>query len=465
MSAVQRSPRGTPASSAAPPGNPQRERPVHAFPAQRLEEVLRECRAPARPLVADPPPSIERLSADELSLLEGTLRPRLMHDPHAAGPANLSPETRNAAHAWVQVQSARLRRPGNAHDASLRTEHVDALNDFLQILHPSTPLPLVLRRHLVIAFNRHRTEEWMPPPVHDLVEAQGIETLAAGGYWLDGRNGAFQPVAGISPWPALQEPQPPLAPAGLLDELALNHVLELSSAPRSRIGKLPDSEQYRHIKSMTPAERTFLESSLETRFMNHKGQVSPEDALRAVDAWLTTQQVRLRIHSEASIQHHAQALRSPVIGLRMAAAGLGAARWPSEFSRFHSEHESSKRPEYASALNNFLRLLQPSSLLSADLRQRIADRLTHHAEVEATLSAPVVEAMRQQGPHVLAAANWRLDAANNVFSPHPVVVIAPEKSVYWWAIPTPHTPASPLSTGQPGPDLSRNTPASAPAPP
>jgi hypothetical protein len=315
---------------------------------------------------------------------------------------------------------------------------VDALNDFLQILHPSMPLHPRLRMHLVIAFNRQRTEGRMPPLARDLLQARGIETLAAEGYRLDGRNGAFQPM--------------------------LNHVLELSSAPRSRIGRLPDSEQYRHIKSMIPAERTFLESSLETRFMNHAGQAPPEDALRAVDAWLTTQQVRLRVHSEASIQRHAQALgSSSVIGPGMAAAGPDADR-AREVSRFHSEHASSDRPEYAIALNNFLRLLHPDNPLPTDLRQRIAERLTHHANVEGTLSAPVVGAMRQQDPHALAAAGWWLYTATNEFLPA-LLAVGPRKSNLWWALPTPHTPASPLSTGQPSPGISRSTPAFAPAPP
>ena len=323
----------------------------------------------------------------------------------------------------------------------MRREHAEAVNDFLQVLHPATGLPQNLHTHLLVAFNHQIREGRIPPQVNAVVTAQGIETLAEQGYRLDSRTGAF-------------------APAG---ELLLSHVLSLSSTPRSRIGKLPDSEQYRHIRSMTPDERILLEGSLASRFMNQAGPAPSESALQALDAWLTTQQVRLRVHSEASIQRHAQALRHPVIGLRMAAAGLGAARWPRELSRFHSEHESSNRPEYAIALNNFLRMLRPSNRLLPDLQQRIAERLTHHAEVEGTLSAPVVEAIRQHGPYALAAADWRLDAINGIFSA-PLVVIAPEESVYWWAQPAPHTPASPIGTGQPSPGISRSTPASAPAP-
>jgi hypothetical protein len=420
MGAVRHSPPRAPAAPATP-GNPQHERPVHEFPAQQLDKVLRECRALPGLFISDPPPSIERLSADELSLLEGTLRPRLMHAP-AAGPAPLSREARHTVHAWVLVQSERLRRPGNAHDAALPPEHAAVVNDFLQILHPAMGLPQNLRTHLRVAFNRQSMERRIPPQVDVAVGDLGLHTLAARGYRLDARTGAFTPAI----------------------ERELGRVLELSRAPRSRTGKLPDSEQYRHIKSMTPDERTWLEGRLETQFMNQAVPPPSENALQALDAWLTTQQVRLRVHSEASIQRHAQVLgSSPVTG-----PDADRAR---EVARFRGEHASSDRPEYAIALNNFLRLLHPDKPLSADLKQRIAERLTHHAEIEGTLSAPVVEALRQHDPHALAAGGWQLYTADNVFSP--LLVAVGPRSVQWWAHPTPYTPASPTGIGQADPEL------------
>lgn len=420
-------------------GDPRLERSVHEFPAQRLEEVLSDCRQLFRPLVSDPPPSIERLSAAELRLLEGALRRRFMHGLHTPGPDHQRQEAHQAVRAWAVVQSARLRRPGShAHGVPLRAEHVDALNDFLQIFHPSMQLPPSVRDHLMIAVKHQRMAGRMPPQVDAAMEAPGILALAKQGYRLDGRTGAF-------------------APAG---ELLSDHVLALSSASRPRTGKLPDSEQYQHIKWMNPEERTLLEDTLERRLMNHAGPAPSDNALRVLEAWLTTQQVRLRVHSEASIHRHAQALQAlqaPITGPGMAAAELDTGR-SREVSRFHSEPESSDRPEYATALNNFLRLLHPSNPLPSELKQRIADRMTHHAEVEGTLSAPVVEAMRQPGLRTLIAGHWQLDPANNVFSPHPVTVIGPGESVYWRAMP------APLASARPAEPLSQSTPASAPVP-
>jgi len=400
-------------------GNPWREGPVHEFPAQRLQEVLRECRALSHPVFAYPPPSIARLSNQELSLLEGTLRRRLMHALHSPDQPNLSPEARQAAQAWGMVQAARLCRPGsNAHDAALPAERVDALNDFLQVLHPSMGLPPTLRRHLMVAFNHQMTNGRIPPQVDAAVQAHGIETLVVQGYRLDGRTGAF-----IS--------------AG---ERLTNHVLGLSGAPFPGTGRLPESEQHQHIESMTPEQRSLLETSLEARLLNQAHPLSPETSHAALTAWLTLQQARLRVHSEAPIPQRPQAPRSP------------------------REHEPPSRHEPAIALNNFMRLLHPSSPLPADLKQRVAEHLIHLAQTDGALPAPAVAAMRQQSPQALAAANWRFNAADHAFSPPPIAVIAPRNIASWLAQPTPFAPTGSTGSAQPGPGISRSTPASAPAP-
>jgi hypothetical protein len=408
---VQRLPPPTPATH----GNLQRERSVQEFPAPQLEEVLRECRALPHPVFSAPPPGIERLSVDDLRRLEGTLRRRFMHGGQNPDAPALSQETREAAQAWGMVQAVRMRRPrSNAHDASLRAERADALNDFLQILHPSMGLPPSLRMHLMVAFNHQATEGTIPPQVEAAVEAQGIEALAAQGYRLDGRTGAFAPAS----------------------ERLSNHVLGLSSTPLPGTGRLAESEQHRYIKSMTPEERTLLEASLEGRFLNPGDPLPPETLHGALTAWLTLQEARLRVHSEASIHQRAQAPQS--------AGG----------------HEPPSRHEQAIAINNFLRLLHPSSPLPADLQQRIAEHLSHLAESDGTLPTAVVAAIGRQGPQALAAADWRFNPADNVFSPPPFVLIAPKKAAYWLATPAPFAPAGPAGPLQAG----SGTPASTPAP-
>jgi hypothetical protein len=188
-------------------------------------------------------------------------------------------------------------------------------------------------------------------------------------------------------------------------------------------------------------------------FMASAGSTPPETVRKALDTWLTAQQVRLRVHSEASLKHHAKALRSIGNAAKvMMKATVGTSRGQSEFSRFHSEHESAMRPEYAIALNNFLRVLPPSSRLSPELKAHVAARLMYHAETERTISDQVLGELKGYGPLSLAAEGWRLDPRSNVFAPphaRPARVIglgdpgnSPATHV---AIPRPfrHTPLTP----------------------
>jgi hypothetical protein len=104
----------------------------------------------------------------------------------------------------------------------------------------------------------------------------------------------------------------------------------------------------------------------------------PETARRALEGWLTAQQVRLRVHSKESLKQHAKVLLLHPFGnaAKVVKAKLGGSQSQSqiqsEFSRFHSEHESAKRPEYATALNNFMRVLHPDSPLSPELKEYAA---------------------------------------------------------------------------------------------
>lgn len=427
--------------------------------------------------------------------------------PQGGGAADLpavTPATRGALQAWLMVQSARLRpidphqmaaarygimerryavlendranismpevehetrtALGQAHEAHIRPEYADALNNFLRLLDPAKPLHPVLHSQVILAFKRHREEGRLSPQVNDLVEAHGLEALAAQRYRLDGdgnfraarpgstpghtpeREVAPRPSGeGSSPVPSLPEPtQPPSALSRLIPsgQLWLNQTMELSNAPRPRAGKLPDSRQYQHIKSMPLEDRTVLEAALEDLFMQPAGSIPPQTARAALETWLTAQQVRLRVHSEESLKDHAKALLSAGNAARVVKAALGGSRGRSEFARFHGEHESTKRPEYAIALNNFLRVLHSRSPLSPDLKQHVADYLAGQAR-EGTLSAPVLAAMPDLDPFPLAADGWKLDPLSNVFSPPRLTVIGPGNSPSHMAVPTRHRPASP----------------------
>lgn len=153
--------------------------------------------------------------------------------------------------------------------------------------------------------------------------------------------------------------------------------------------------------------------------------------------------MRLRVHSEASLKQHKKALLSFGHAAKVVKATLGASRGQSEFARFHSEHESANRPEYATALNNFLRVLHPSSPLSDELKQHVAERLTYPAETEGTLSAPVLDAMRRYGPRTLAADGWVLARDSNVFTRQRAAVIGPDDQPTHWATPVRYIPPSP----------------------
>lgn len=96
--------------------------------------------------------------------------------------------------------------------------------------------------------------------------------------------------------------------------------------------------------------------------------------------------------------------------VKQVAARLTGGQAQSENARFHGEHESVNRPEYTTAVNNFMRLLHASASIHPDPKQRIAERFIEHAEKEGTLSAPVLEVLNHtRGPESMAAAEWRLD--------------------------------------------------------
>lgn len=358
----------------------------------------------------------------------------------------------------VQYAEAAARAPFNsAHDAWTRPEYADALNNFLRYLDPSLSLHPTLRVQVESAFNHHRVAGRISPQVLAVVDELGLETLARERYALNPGTGHFKSQAQRTAErrgerfvrtparPAENRPVPAGAPRDLNlnphEALWMNEVLGLPSKPRSRVGKLPDSEQYQRIKSMHPEERNVLERDLEVLFTNQgDGRVSPA-AENAVEAWLTTQQVRLRVHSEASIARHEQATRNLGTGVKLVAAKLMGAKTKSENERFHSEHESANRPEYATAVNNFMRLLEPSTRIHPTLRDRIADRFILYAQKEGTLSTQVLDVMKRVGgPKEMAAVAWRIEPLNNdAFSQLPMFV----GNMNVMAVPTPFAPTPP----------------------
>lgn len=443
-------------------------------------------------LLAAPPASIEALTARERDQLEAALKHRFMAGNHNMHPTtadgavadlpSVPAQAQEAMQAWLMVQSARLRhidpqaveraiphikrlhffgmpREGhrvrydsdalpqearaslrNAHAFSARPEYAVALNNMLALLESDRPLHPVLRSQVMAAFNQHRLEERISPPVEAMLRDRGLEALAEQGYRLNSYTGelvsradrrgttpAHQPapmpaptteLAAVSPPPETVQPPPPALNLTPAQELWLNQTLGLSSEPRPRKGKLPDSAQYQRIKSMPAHDRANLEATLEYMFMAPAGTKPPATVRKALDTWLTAQQVRLRVHSEASLKHHAKVLHSVGNAAKMVMkATVGTSRGQSEFSRFHSEHESAMRPEYAIAINNFLRVMHPSSPLSPEQREHVAARLMYHAHTEGTLSAPVLEELEYHGPLRLAAQEWRLDPVSNEFSP------------------------------------------------
>lgn len=360
---------------------------------------------------------------------------------------------------------------GNEHSARVRPEYANALNNFLRVLEPNRTLHPVLHSQVVAAFNNHRLEGRISPQVAALVDAHGIEALAEQGYELS-RTGKFRsrderwsrtpprtPEHAMVPRPsgegsssAASRPEPVQQPPALRlnpqGELWMNRTLGLSTVARARTGKLPDSEQYQHIKSMPANDRALMEATLESLFMAPVGTTPPATARSALEAWLTAQQVRLRVHSEASLKQHAKVLHSFGHAAKVMKAKLGGSQGQSEFSRFHSEHESAKRPEYAIALNNFLRVLHPNSPLSPELKEYVAGRLMYHAETEGTISDQVLGELQHYGPHRLAADGWHLDPLSNEFSPPPQPILTAlglDGTPIGLAVPSPlrHTPRTP----------------------
>jgi len=151
----------------------------------------------------------------------------------------------------------------------------------------------------------------------------------------------------------------------------------LSSVRVKRWFKKSASEQYLYAKSLAPEQRNALEQALEQRFRN------PQDpqAGAALDMWLSVQQARLRTHTPAQRRtHRAQ---------QFLQAGAIMETW-----RLY--HASPERPEYQSAISNFLRIIGDESV-SNDLRMQVAQKLAYHCSREGTVTEPHIAELRRRG--------------------------------------------------------------------
>lgn len=220
-------------------------------------------------LSSDPPGCVKRLKASERSLLEDILADKFSGNPRDLGAAVPPDEaTRCAMHAWLMVQSARLRRfsrsanaliiqdtnnrleaagfsmrdcinlghprtlPArlaaeapfkNAHDASTRPEYAAALNNFLKYLNPSEPLHPTLRGMVAEAFNQMRSEGRISPGFEHEVSQKGIEALVREKYRLNEANGNFESEAQrTTEWAAGQTSHARVVPSAPPEALQLS---------------------------------------------------------------------------------------------------------------------------------------------------------------------------------------------------------------------------------------------------
>ncbi|KQV81260.1 NEL-type E3 ubiquitin ligase domain-containing protein [Rhizobacter sp. Root1221] len=155
---------------------------------------------------------------------------------------------------------------------------------------------------------------------------------------------------------------------------------QLSAERSTRWFKKSASEQYHFAKVMSPAQRGDLERCLEARFR------SPGDpqAERALDMWLSVQQARLRTHGDGQRSEHRlqMLLKVALPAATVLGAGLGAACFHQGRQDYYASRD---RPEYATAFDNFMRIIGDGAL-PMDVRMTAARRLAYHAQREGTIA-------------------------------------------------------------------------------
>lgn len=155
---------------------------------------------------------------------------------------------------------------------------------------------------------------------------------------------------------------------------------QLSAERSTRWFKKSASEQYHFAKSMSPAQRGDLERCLEARFRS----ADDPQAERALDMWLSVQQARLRTHGdEQRSEHRLQMLLKVALPTAtVLGAGVGAAYFHQGRQDYYASRD---RPEYATAFDNFMRVIGDGAL-PMDVRMTAARRLAYHARREGTIA-------------------------------------------------------------------------------
>lgn len=155
----------------------------------------------------------------------------------------------------------------------------------------------------------------------------------------------------------------------------------LSPELKKRLLKKPASEQYRYAKNLTPAKRGDLERTLERAM---RVQPDSQAANEALTMWLSIQHARLRIHdADEKASYAGRQVANVAIPLT---TGVFALATPFFYRSVRRDYYNSPdRREYATAFDNFMRLIGDSSL-RLELREKIARNLAYHACCEHTIA-------------------------------------------------------------------------------
>jgi C-terminal novel E3 ligase, LRR-interacting len=186
----------------------------------------------------------------------------------------------------------------------------------------------------------------------------------------------------------------------------------LSAKREKRLFKKSASQQYLYAKGLTPQQRTDLEEAL--AFTIRSG--SDEEARQAMTMWLSVQQARLRTHSQPQrLQYEAEQYRNIAVPLTTIVGAPAAL--PLLYSTRNRYYASAERPEYATAFNNFMKMIDDPQV-SEDLRNVAASRLAYHARREGTIASVERLLLRAGGPAGLAEEGYRVDTDENDIASH-----------------------------------------------